>query len=152
MPVLVENQTTRFDLGEHHVRRSASVAVPLIYRLAVQVFSWLVLLARSSAWKDAEILALRHEVTVLRTTNPKPRLSWPDRAVLAALARILPEMLRRASDRHAGNAAALASPPDRRAVATTAPTRPSADLRRVGHVDRPSRDGEPYLGRGSHPR
>ncbi|WP_194891194.1 integrase catalytic region [Catenulispora pinisilvae] len=66
----------------------------LIYRALVTVMSWLALLARSQASKDAEILALRHEVAVLRRTNPKPRLSWPDRAVLAALARILPKRLR----------------------------------------------------------
>ena len=40
--------------------------VTLVYRLMVTVFAWLTLLARSSAAKDAEILALRHEVAVLR--------------------------------------------------------------------------------------
>jgi putative transposase len=70
------------------------VLVRLIYRLFVQVLSWLALFARSSASKDAEILALRHEVAVLRRNNPRPRLSWPDRAVLAALARMLPKALR----------------------------------------------------------
>ena len=68
--------------------------VSLVYRALVTVVSWLALLARSQTSKDAEILALRHEVAVLRRTNPKPRLSWPDRAVLAALARILPKRLR----------------------------------------------------------
>jgi putative transposase len=70
------------------------VLVRLVYRLFVQVLSWLALFARSSASKEAEILALRHEVAVLRRNNPRPRLSWPDRAVLAALARMLPKALR----------------------------------------------------------
>jgi putative transposase len=68
--------------------------VALAYRLLVTVLSWLALLARSSSAKDVEILALRHEVAVLRRTNPRPRMSWTDRAVLAALARIMPKGLR----------------------------------------------------------
>ncbi|MBR7837455.1 transposase [Actinospica durhamensis] len=68
--------------------------VSLTYRLLVTVLSWLALLARSSASKDAEILALRQEVAILRRANPKPKMTWPDRAVLAALARVLPKLLR----------------------------------------------------------
>ena len=62
--------------------------------MLVRVLSWLALLARSDTAKDAEILTLRHEVAVLRRTNPRPRLDWADRAVLATLIRLLPARLR----------------------------------------------------------
>jgi hypothetical protein len=41
-----------------------------------RALSWLVLLARSDATKDAEILVLRHEVAVLRRNNQRPTLTW----------------------------------------------------------------------------
>lgn len=70
------------------------MAVGLRYRIFVSVLSWLALLARSQALKNVEILVLRQEVAVLRRANPKPRLAWTDRAVLAALSKLLPKALR----------------------------------------------------------
>ncbi len=66
----------------------------LLYLIFVRVCGWLVLLGRSPASKDIELLVLRHEVAVLRRTQPKPRWDWADRAVLAALIRLLPTTLR----------------------------------------------------------
>jgi putative transposase len=58
-----------------------------------RICGWLVLLSRSAASRDAELLVLRHEIAVLRRTQPRPRLDRADRAALAALIRVLPPRL-----------------------------------------------------------
>jgi putative transposase len=60
------------------------------YLAVLRVFGWLALPARSDRAKDAEILLLRHQLAVLQRQVNKPVLSWADRAVMAALARLLP--------------------------------------------------------------
>jgi len=57
-----------------------SVSLRLLYLIFIGLLSWLTLLGRASSSKDVELLILRHEVAVLRRTNPKPRLDWADRA------------------------------------------------------------------------
>ena len=70
------------------------MSLRLLYLIFIRVCGWLVLLGRSSASKNAELLVLRHEVAVLRRATPRPRLDWADRAVLAALIGLLPQSLR----------------------------------------------------------
>ena len=66
------------------------VALMLIYRMFTKLLSWMALCARSDTAKEIEILVPRHQLAVLQRRTPRPRMSWTDRALIAALTRLLP--------------------------------------------------------------
>ena len=76
--------------GPHSQALSVLVSIRFAYLAVLRVFSWLALFARSDRVKDTEILILRHQVAALQRQVKTPKLSWADRAILAALARLLP--------------------------------------------------------------
>ena len=70
------------------------MSLRLLYLIFRQVLGLVLLMGRTSSTKDIELLVLRHEVAILRRTNPRRRLDWADRAVFAALVRRLPRARR----------------------------------------------------------
>jgi len=67
------------------------VCLRFVFLLAVQIPAWLWLSRRPPTWKDAEILLLRHQLAVLQRQTPaRPRLTWTDRALFAALLTLIP--------------------------------------------------------------
>src|SRR6188474_248891 len=66
------------------------MALRLIYQMFSKLLGWIVLRTRSDTSKDIEILVLRHQLAVLQRRTPRPRMSWTDRALIAALTRLLP--------------------------------------------------------------
>jgi putative transposase len=71
-------------------RRGHLVLSKLAYMTLCRSIQLLVLLARGDAANDLEILVLRHQLAVLRRRTPRPRLEPADRALLAAVSRVLP--------------------------------------------------------------
>jgi hypothetical protein len=80
--------------GQADAPGSRFMTLRLLYLIVLRVFGWLALLGRGQASKDAEILVLRHEIAILRRQVTRPKPDWADRALLAALARLLPPALR----------------------------------------------------------
>jgi putative transposase len=72
------------------LRKAILVLRRFAYLTLCRSVQLLVLLARGDAAKDLEILVLRHQLTVLRRQTPRPRLEPADRAMLAAISRLLP--------------------------------------------------------------
>jgi putative transposase len=66
------------------------MALRLTYQMFTRLLGWTVLRTRSDTTKDIEILILRHQLTVLQRRTPRPRMTWTDRALIAALTRLLP--------------------------------------------------------------
>jgi putative transposase len=66
------------------------VSLRLLYLAFCTIAGRLTLLTETHSVKELKILVLRHENPILRRHNPKPRMDWTDRTVLAALVRLPP--------------------------------------------------------------
>jgi len=84
--------------------RSWVVGLRLVYLTIRRLFGWLRLSRRSESWKSAEILLLRHQLTVLqRQVDARPKMSWADRALIALLFDVIPK-------RHRGGLRLIVAP------------------------------------------
>jgi hypothetical protein len=132
----------------------AAVTLRFTYLAVLRLLGWIALLARSDLAKDAEILVLRHQLAVLQCHASTPGLSWADRAIICALARLLPH-------RHRSQLRLIVSPRTllrwhaaivKRRWCPPPPSRTSACL--ASHPESGAGDGarQPRLGIPAHPR
>jgi hypothetical protein len=110
------------------------MALRLIYQMFTKLLGWIVLHTRSDTTKDIEILVLRHQLAVLQRRTPRPRMTWTDRALIAALTRLLPVRRRLGLLVTPGHHPALAPPTDHPPLDN--PARPG---RSTGHRRWPAR-------------
>ena len=67
------------------------MALTFLYRLVRRVVELVRIHRMDAVAKDAEILVLRHQLAVLGRQVARPRFTWSDRALIAALAKLVPQ-------------------------------------------------------------
>jgi hypothetical protein len=82
----------------------------LLCLIMVRVFGWLLLLSRGQASKDAEIMVVRHEVTVLRRQATRPEPDWARPGHRGRARKATASRAARPPARHTGHAAGLTPP------------------------------------------
>ena len=126
--------------------RSRFVSLRFLYLIMIRVFGWLLLMGRSQASKDAEIMVLRHEVAVLRRQVARPKPDWADWAGPGGAGPAASSGAARTSARHTGHPADLAPPPDQTQMDVSEPSRPSEDQPGDPRPGAAAGAGEPGLG------
>ena len=71
------------------------MCLQFMFLLTMRLAAWLRLSRREETWKTADILILRHQLTLLQRRQPRrPKLNGADRALLATLLRVIPKARR----------------------------------------------------------